>query len=221
MAGKRPILETESPKVLAALEEFSLRDAALVLAGMNTGFRITELLSLDVGQVWEAGKVKPEVRVSRANLKNGQGPKRRSVRSRVVPLNAAATAALEKYLFARFGSGPADPKAPLFLSGRLKGRLSRWQANRIVHAVFAKAGLGPSENYGTHSLRKSFCRRIYLATGHDINLTRAAMGHASVFTTQQYLSVSDEEVQAAVRAIGAPDRPHIETDQPSSASASG
>jgi integrase len=116
MAGKRPILESDEPKILAALEEFSLRDRALFITGMNTGFRITELLSLAVGQVWEAGQVKPEVRVARAQLKGGQGPKRRSVKSRVIPLNAAAT--LEQYLFARFGSGPADPLAPLFLSSR-------------------------------------------------------------------------------------------------------
>jgi integrase len=207
MAGKRPIFKTDGPKILAALEDFSLRDRALFVTGMNTGFRITELLSLDVGQVWDAGKVKLEVRVARAQLKGGQGPKRRAVKSRVVPLNVAATAALEQYLFARFGSGPADPQAPLFLSSRLAGRLSRWQANRIVHAVIEKAGLGSPESYGTHTLRKSFCRRIYLATGHDINLTRAVMGHASVSTTQQYLYVADEEVQAAVKAIGvAPNR---------------
>lgn len=202
MAGKRPILETDEPKILAALEEFSLRDKALFVTGMNTGFRISELLSLDVGHVWEAGKVKPQVRVARAQLKGGQGPKRRAVKSRVIPLNVAATAALEQYLFARFGSGPADAQPPLFLSSRLSGRLSRWQANRIVHAVLEQAGMGSQESYGTHTLRKTFCRKVYLATGHDINLTRAVMGHASVFTTQQYLYVADEEVQAAVRAIG-------------------
>jgi integrase len=50
MAGKRPIRETEEPKFLAALEEFSLRDGALFVTGMNTGFRISELLSFDVGR---------------------------------------------------------------------------------------------------------------------------------------------------------------------------
>ena len=30
----------------------------------------------------------------------------------------------------------------------------------------------------------------------------ATFGHANVYTTQQYLYVADEEVQAAVRAIG-------------------
>jgi site-specific recombinase XerD len=71
-----------------------------------------------------------------------------------------------------------------------------------VHAVLDKAGLDSRESYGTHTLRKTFCRKVYLATGHDINLTRAVMGHASVFTTQQYLYVADEEGLAAVRAIG-------------------
>jgi integrase len=66
----------------------------------------------------------------------------------------------------------------------------------------SRPGWVPGKVNGTHTLRKTFCRKVYLATGHDINLTRAVMGHASVFTTQQYLYVADEEVQAAVRAIG-------------------
>lgn len=48
MAGRKPILETELPKVYAALAEFPLRDQTLVTLGLNTGFRVTELLSLDV-----------------------------------------------------------------------------------------------------------------------------------------------------------------------------
>jgi integrase len=206
MAGRKPIFESEEPQVTAALEQFPLRDQALWILGVNTGFRINELLSLAVGQVWDSGKVRPEVKVARQDLKGGRGPHRKSVTSRTVPLNAAAKAVLERFLFARFGSGPADPEAPLFPSRIRGGRLSQWQANRIVHRVIEFAGLGPMESYGTHTLRKTFARKVYLATGHDINLTRAVMGHRSVATTQQYLCVTEADVNAAVRAIGIADR---------------
>ena len=202
MPGRKPLLENDEPLVIAALRDFSLRNQALIVLGLNTGFRITELLSLTVGQVWDAGKVKPQVRVSRAQLKGGRGCHRKTIVSRSVPLNAAAAEVLEQYLFSRFGSGLADPALPLFPSRVGGGTLMRWQANQIVHAVFAQAGLGTPESYGTHSLRKTFARKVYSATGYDINLTRAVMGHSDISTTQKYLHVDETEMIAAVQAIG-------------------
>ena len=202
MPGRKPLLENDEPLVIAALRDFSLRNQALIILGLNTGFRITELLSLTVGQVWDSGKVKPQVMVSRAQLKGGRGCHRKTIVSRSVPINAAAAAVLEQYLFERFGSGPADPALPLFPSRVRGGALMRWQANQIVHAVFAKAGLGTPESYGTHSLRKTFARKVYSATGYDINLTRAVMGHSDISTTQRYLHVDEAEMVAAVQAIG-------------------
>lgn len=195
-------MENDEPLVRNALEGFPLRDQALITLGLNTGFRITELLSLTVSQVWEAGRVKPLMKVTRARLKGGHGCHRRAVVSRSVPLNAAVAAVLEPYLFARFGSGSPDPTLPLFPSRHAGRALSRWQANRIVHAVFEKAGLGTPECWGTHSLRKTFCRRVYQATKYDINLTRAVMGHSNISTTQKYLHVDEADMTAAVQAIG-------------------
>src|ERR1035437_6793530 len=159
MPGRKLLLEKDEPRVSASLAEFPLRDQALIALGLNTGFRITELLSLSIGQVWETGQVKPQVKVPRAKLKGGLGCRRKVITSRSVPLNATVAAMLEQYLFARFGSGQPDPTLPLFPSRHAGRALSRWQANRIVHAVFEKAGLGSAESYGTHSLRKTFCRR--------------------------------------------------------------
>lgn len=49
MSGRKPLLENDEPLVVSALKEFLLRNQALVLLGLNTGFRITEILSLTVG----------------------------------------------------------------------------------------------------------------------------------------------------------------------------
>jgi site-specific recombinase XerD len=210
MAGRKPIQECEEAGVHAALASFGLRDQALLTMGLNTGFRITELLSLNVGDVWTNSGPKPAVRITRAHLKGGRGRHRKAVSSRTVPLNEAAAGAVTKYLFARFGSGLVDPETPLFPSRKRGQRLSRWQANRIVHAILAKANLTNQESYGTHTLRKTFCRKIYEATGHDINLTRAVMGHASVATTQRYLPIDDQEITAAVLSLAAqPPRPAL------------
>jgi hypothetical protein len=63
MAGRKPRSTDQEHAVLAALQNFAPREQALFVMGLNTGFRITELFSLDVGQVWEAGKVRPRVTV--------------------------------------------------------------------------------------------------------------------------------------------------------------
>ncbi len=108
------------------------------------------------------------------------------------------------YVFARLGAGAVAATDPLFPS-RFRGmRLTRWGANAIVHAVLAKAGLEGNGDYGTHTLRKTFCRQIYKRTQNDLNLTRAVMGHSSCATTQKYLHVDEEEMVQAVMPLAAP-----------------
>jgi len=73
--------------------------------------------------------------------------------------------------------------------------------------VFAAAGLDPAAPWGTHSLRKTFCRRIYEASGHDLVLTKAAMGHAHLSTTERYLAADETRAAALIRALPAGLRP--------------
>ena len=201
MAGRKPILEHELPKVYAVLDKFPPRDQALVTLGLNTGFRITELLSLDVGNVWEDGHVKAQHMVTRAKLKGGKGFRKKAITSRAVPLNDTATLILQKYLFARFGSGPVVLDEPLFPSRFHGKRINRCRANVIVHEVLKHAGFENQEAYGTHSMRKGFCQAIYRVTHRDLNLTRAVMGHANIATTQRYLFVDETEMQNAVLSL--------------------
>ena len=204
MAGRKPISETDEPRLLAALSARPLRDQAWILMGMHCGFRVRELMNLDVSHVYADGRVKTQVKLERAKLKGGRGKRRRAVGSRTVPLNAAIAPALQKYLFARFGSGGPTLDEPLFPSRNYGGRLSRWRANQIVREVLQAAGIQDVEVYGTHSLRKRFCRCVYRATGNDIAVTRVAMGHASIATTQKYLVVEETEVTDAIMRIGQP-----------------
>jgi integrase len=202
MAGRLPILEHDEPHLYDALPHFSLRDQALIVLGLNTGFRIHAILSLTVGQVWEQGAIRPSVTVTRARLKGGRSVYRRSIHSRSVPLNDRAKTYLNVYLSGRALAGLLNPTAPLFPSRKHGLALTRWQANRIVHTVLGAAGFADQGRYGTHPLRKTFFQKVYRATKHDINLTRAVMGHTQVGTTQRYLHVDARDVTAAVLAVG-------------------
>lgn len=195
----------------AALTQFPLRDQALAALLLGSGYRVTEGLGLNVADVWSAGRVRARVTVRRAQMKGGRSPWKRSVTARSVALSPRVVAALESYLFSRFGSaGPANPAEPLFPSRSGGGRLSRWRVNQIVHQVLEAAGIDSrpgTGQFGTHSLRKTFCKSVYRISNNDLALTRIAMSHASIQTTQAYLPVAAEEVDRVVMALGAQEPP--------------
>lgn len=168
--------------------QFPLRDQALAELLLGSGYRVTEALGLSVGDVWAAGKVRARVIVRRADMKGGRSPWKRSVTARSVALNARVVAALEAYLFSRYGSaGPGDPAEPLFRSRSGGGRLTRWRVNQLVHQVLEAAGVDSrpgTGQYGTHTLRKTFCKAVYRLSNNDLALTRIAMAHTSISTTQ-------------------------------------
>lgn len=199
MPGTRPLSQSEQVAVRDALRAFPVRDRALVVVMMNTGFRISELLSLNVEDVWDDGAVRTRIRVPPAKLKGGRGVHRRSVPARSVVTNPAAVAVMAELVLGRHA---AERKGPLFVS-RKHRRLSRWQGNRVVQKVLAAAGLHSSARgeLSTHALRKTFCTNVYRHSNNDINLTRAVMQHCHVNTTQAYLEVCQGEADKAVLAL--------------------
>lgn len=58
MPGATALTETELPLIHAALARSPLRDETLVTLGLHTGFRVNELLALDVGHVWDGERVR-------------------------------------------------------------------------------------------------------------------------------------------------------------------
>ncbi len=161
------------------LAECEPRAALLVELGLEAGLRLSELLGLKVGDVWHAGQPKSVLRVMRHALKGGHGVRRRSVRNRQIPLNAAARTALMNCLGQLGTNSGAD--APLFPSQKGGGHLpiQRRHGGRLIKKIFLGAGLDPSPVWAGHSLRRRFVRRLYAAT-RDICLVRTAIGQSSI-----------------------------------------
>src|SRR5690242_2467518 len=100
MAGMRALTEDEQGRILASLDR--LRDRLLFLTGLYTGFRITELLSLRVGDVWKNGSPVSTIAVARRNMKGGAGVTAHRVRGRHVPVASDLRAAIATYVSERF-----------------------------------------------------------------------------------------------------------------------
>ena len=189
--------ELDEERLRPVLAACAPRNRLLVEMGFETGLRISELLGLRVGDVWQNGAPVRVLRVTRKRLKGGRGERARAVSSRAVSLNAKARAVLIDQLG---GHSLQDKDAPLFPS-REGGAITRRQATRVIRKIFLAAGLDPSRVWAGHSLRRRFVRRIYDAT-KDINVARAAVGHRWIATTQLYLGLDEEEAQEAILRLG-------------------
>lgn len=194
-----------TPAEILSLESHFLaasrvRDRMLLIAGANVGYRITELLTWTVGQVRTAtGEVGREGSVTRSLLKGGSGVRKRSIRSRRVVLNERARGAIRDYLTS-LDYIPA-PEEFLFKSREGGNRpLHRAQAHRILKRAGEDCGLHVTR-ISTHSLRKSFVRSVYEASGHDLIRTQRIVGHNSPIVTARYLETTDSDLDDLVLSL--------------------
>ena len=59
-----------------------------------------------------------------------------------------------------------------------------------VRSIAGEAGI---EGMSTHRLRKAAARRLYVASGNDINAVRKLLGHADPKTTIRYLEIDEDD----------------------------
>lgn len=197
----RPFTE---PEYFSLMTHFAshgrTRDAALLALGCGTGFRIQELLAVTVDHVGQGEAVAHEITLARRDLKGGQGAYRKTVRSRRVPLGEGVRKALAVHLAA---IGIDDPARPLFGTSRSgEAGMDRSQAFRMLVAACLACGIDAAR-ISTHSMRKTFARRVYDASGHDLIRTQRALGHSSPVTTARYLETDADALDRLILDIAA------------------
>ena len=195
MKGTRPLDNDEIRSVSAAFTgTFSVRNRGLFMLGVSTGGRISELLSLRVGDVYQNKKPVSDLLYSKSIVKGGEV-------SRAVPVNADGRRAIQDLVdWHREHYDSIASKRPLFPSRHKRGSvpMHRQTAHAILKTAFIEAGL--NGHIATHSLRKSFAQRLYDKTG-DIYLVQELLGHRNISTIQKYLGVNYADAKAAVEAI--------------------
>lgn len=195
MKGTRPLDNAEIRLVSACFDgTFEIRNRALFMIGVSTGGRISELLSLQIGDVWQNGKAVTDLLFEKSIVKGGEV-------SRAVPVNRDGRQAIDDLIgWHQVKYGNTEPDRPLFPSRHNSGTvpLHRQSAHQILKKAFIAAGL--NGKIATHSLRKSFAQRVYEQSG-DIYLVKELLGHRNVATTQQYLGVNYADARDAVESI--------------------
>jgi integrase len=138
MRGCRPLSDEELVLVAKSFAgTFAKRNKALFVVGHRTGFRISELLSLRVGDVLQHGRIVEELSVQRRHMKGGKAGK---TSGRTIKLHPEARAALSVWLRAlqKLLKRSLAPELPVFCSRvkdpttGLKRAISREQAWRLL-----------------------------------------------------------------------------------------
>lgn len=179
------LIEAPPPDTLRGL-----RDRAMLSLMYAAGLRVSELVSLTLGDVDRSRGIVSAL---------GKGKKRR-----LVPLGEVALEHLTAYLEARAVDAVAraqqrghEPQVSqlLFPSPR-GGKLTRQAFWKIVGKTARGAGI--RGHVHPHQLRHSFATHL-LSGGADLRSVQTLLGHASVATTEIYTHVSQERVRQAYR----------------------
>ena len=203
MKGTRPLNNNEILLVSACFDgTYEIRNRGLFMLGVSTGGRISELLSLQIGDVYQNKRAVTDLLFDKSIVKGGEV-------SRAVPVNRDGRRAIEELIGWHSERYPnTDKNRPLFPSrnGQGEKRMSRRTAHDVLKSAFETAGL--NGHLATHSLRKSFAQRLYDRTG-DIFAVQEMLGHKSVATTQKYLGVNYANIKEAVEAMAVAGELHI------------
>lgn len=177
----KAIRPDEMLALLSAPDEstpLGLRDAAMLHTMYAAGLRVSELVTLTLGDVnLETGFVQAF----------GKGRKRR-----VVPLGKAAQGRIERWRAEVRPGWARDGQKALFVSEKGEA-LSRQGFYLIVRKHALAAGIG--KVISPHVLRHSFATHL-LVGGADLRAVQTMLGHADVTTTEVYTHLTGDHVAA-------------------------
>jgi site-specific recombinase XerD len=193
MKGARHLSKNEIQSFAQSLYgEYEVRNRTLFLFGLNSGTRISELLALNVGDVWQYFKPVEILELKKAITKGKK--------TRQIPLNEQAKGTITELIKWKESQGEnLSPNAPLFSSRKGNKRLSRFQVHRILKDSFQSSEC--SGKVSTHSLRKSFAKAL-LVSRNNLRAIQILLGHTSLATKEKYLAVSSDELSQAVNSLG-------------------
>lgn len=179
----RYLEEAECERLLAACDgPYGLRDYCILMLFMSCGLRVSELVSLNVTDLYE-----DHVRVL------GKGNK-----ERIVYFAEGCREAIDDYLAVRDPENiiPEDRQA-LFIS-RDHRRISVRGVQKMVDKKLKMAGLDASR-YSPHKLRHT-AATLMLKNGVDTRALQEVLGHSNLNTTQIYTHLDNAALHEAAMA---------------------
>lgn len=151
------------------------RDKAMLELLYATGIRVTELVSLDIGDI---------------NLEIGYIICKRQTKERIIPIYPRAASALKEYINDERNFMLDESSDALFVNTN-GTRLTRQGFWKIIKSYAEKANI--NKDITPHTLRHSFAAHL-LENGADIKSLQEMLGHADVSSTQIYTSIIKNKI---------------------------
>ena len=194
---ENPVAELEYPKLRKSLPRYlkmdqatallssvsgpnQKRDYAILMLFLNCGIRRSELVSLNLTDVYE-----DRIRVV------GKGNK-----ERIVYFGSACRKAIDIYLVERNKKVLSDNKA--LFGSRDGNRISVTAVHRLVKKHLLAAGLDATQ-FSAHKLRHT-AATMMLSGGVDVKTVQEVLGHENLNTTQIYTHIENTELKIAAEA---------------------
>lgn len=182
MSTTQPIRKIEDLELLKNFyltEKPNLRNYALICIGVNTALRISDILSLQWGNVYDT-----ERNCFHTHLELIEKKTKKQTR---IALNHGAIQALSLYLES---IPPVTKEQYIFTAKHSITPLCREQAFRIIRK--ACVALKLPDNISPHSLRKTFGYHAW-SSGANPALLVSIYNHSSYRTTKRYLGIEQDE----------------------------
>lgn len=194
---ENPVADLEYPKLRRSLPKYltleqsaallnavsgpnEKRDYAILMIFLNCGIRRSELVGLNLSDVYE-----DRLRVV------GKGNK-----ERFVYFGSPCRKAIDEYLHERNKKVLTDNRA---LFGSRNGeRISVTAVHRLVKKALTQAGLD-ADQFSAHKLRHT-AATLMLSGGVDVKTVQDVLGHENLNTTQIYTHIESTELKIAAEA---------------------
>lgn len=195
--AENPVADLEYPKLRKSLPKYltleqssallqavsgpnEKRDYAILMIFLNCGIRRSELVGLNLSDVYE-----DRLRVV------GKGNK-----ERFVYFGSACRKAIDAYMPERNKKVLSDNRA--LFGSRDNNRISVTAVHRLVKKYLLMAGLD-ADNFSVHKLRHT-AATMMLSGGVDVKTVQEVLGHENLNTTQIYTHIENSELKIAAEA---------------------
>lgn len=195
--SENPVADLEYPKLRKSLPKYltleqsaallqavsgpnEKRDYAILMLFLNCGIRRSELVGLNLTDVYD-----DRIRVV------GKGNK-----ERFVYFGTSCRKAIDAYLAERHKKVLTDNRA--LFGSRDNNRISVTAVHRLVKKAFLQAGLDASQ-FSAHKLRHT-AATMMLSGGVDVKTVQEVLGHENLNTTQIYTHIENTELKIAAEA---------------------
>lgn len=194
---ENPVADLEYPKLRKSLPKYltmdqcakllssvsgvnEKRDYAILMLFLNCGIRRSELVGLNMTDVYE-----DRIRVV------GKGNK-----ERIVYFGTPCRKAIDAYMTERNQKVLTDNRA--LFGSRNGNRISVTAVHRLVDKALKQAGLD-STQFSAHKLRHT-AATMMLSGGVDVKTVQEVLGHENLNTTQIYTHIENTELKIAAQA---------------------